>query len=259
VIADTESRRCASYIGQVIRRCISRPTLLLVGFLFSLSGFASAATPEKSHVLRWSAGTPGSQFSANSDGTYRYGLAGNDFSITLAVDSQELDKARRRIEPLLAVFLTLRSSRQFLELDARNITLEFVDHFHDRHCALNPDDLASRLKFSSAEFSEKTAREIAQHPNKKAELAAASAEHTEAVRAMVEFLSLKALRSAPANSGRRELTGWIFFTTRSKWVAELSQQENFVLRVPIGDLRVEFPFTLPPSQADINLRERPNN
>ncbi len=203
---------------------------------------------------------PGSEFSANSDGTYRYGLAGDDFSVTLAVDTQELDKARRRIEPLLAVFLTVRSSgANFLELDARKITLEFVDHFHDRHSALDPDDLAARLKAGSAEFSEKTTHEIAQHPSKRAELEAASADHAEAARSMVEFLGVKALRSTSANSGHREVAGWVFFATQSKWVGELGQQEEFVLRVPVGDLLVEFPFTLPPSQADINLRERPND
>jgi hypothetical protein len=244
----------------MMRRCICRAALLLAGFLFSLSGFATATTPGKSQVLRWSAGTPGSEFSANLDGTYRYGLAGDDFSITLVVDARELDKARRRIEPLLAVFLTVRAAGgHVLQLDARKVTLEFVDHFHDRHSALDPDDLIAGLKASSAEFSEKAATEIVRYPKKKAELDAASADHAEAVRSMVEFLGVKALRSASTNLGRREVVGWVFFATRSKWVGELSQQENFVLRVPIGDLLVEFPFTLPPSQSDINLRERPND
>jgi hypothetical protein len=211
-------------------------------------------------VLRWSPGMPGSEFSANSDGTYRYGLAGNEFSVTLAIDSQELEKAQRRIEPLLAIFLTVRSTGgHSLELDVRKITLEFVDHFHDRHSSLDPDDLASRLRASSAESSEKTAHEIAKHPKKKAELYAASADHVEAVRLMLEFLGVESLRSASANCGGQEMAGWVFFATRSQWVGELSRQEDFVLRVPIGDLVVEFPFTLPPSQADINLRERPND
>jgi len=201
----------------------------------------------------------GSGFSANADGVYRYGLSGKDFSLTLAVDSQELDKARRRIEPVLAVFLTVRPSGHSLKLDLRNITLEFVDHFHDRHFALDPDDLTARLKASSAEFSEKIAHEIVHHPNKRAELAAASADHAEAVRSMIEFLGVKALRSASASSARQEAAGWVFFAIRSKWVGELSEQEYFVLRIPIEDLSVELPFTLPPSQSDINLRDRPND
>lgn len=203
---------------------------------------------------------PGSEFSANADGTYRYGLAGKGVSVTLAVDAQELDKARRRIEPLLAVFLTIRSSTGHdLALDTTKITLEFVDHFHDRQRALDPDDLALRLKSDSGKFSEKTAHEIAGRPNRKAEAEAALADYLEAVRAMIDFLGVKALRSAPPNSGRRDSTGWVFFATRGRWIEQLSKQEQLVLRLPLGDLTVEFPFTIPPSQADINLRQRPSD
>jgi hypothetical protein len=232
--------------------------LLMTGFLFLFSRNSSATTPEQKQVLRWSEGTPGSAFAANPDGTYRYGLAANDVSVTLAVDSLELDKTRRRIEPLLAIFLTLHySGSSALELDTRKITLEFVDHFHDRRPAIDPGELARRLKLESAAFSQKTEREIAQHPQKKAELEAALADHNQALRAMVDFLGVKALRSATANPERQQMSGWVFFATRSKWVGELSKQEDFVLRVPVGTLVIEFPFTLPPSQSDINLRTRP--
>jgi hypothetical protein len=39
----------------------------------------------------------------------------------------------------------------------------------------------------------------------------------------------------------------------------LNRQEQFLLRIPLGQVVIEFPFTLPPSQGDIRLRTRPSD
>lgn len=68
----------------------------------------SAAKDHGDPVLRWTEGQSGCTFSADDDGKYRYGLWTDDFGITVAVDSLELQKAVRRIEPLFALWLTVR-------------------------------------------------------------------------------------------------------------------------------------------------------
>ena len=98
-------------------------------------------------ALRWTEGQAGCTFSADDDGKYRYGLWTLDFGITLAVDFQELEKARRRLEPLFAVFLSAHyRKKDSLDVDPGKISLEFVSHYHDLHSSLDPDDLVARLQ-----------------------------------------------------------------------------------------------------------------
>ena len=49
----------------------------------------------------------------------------------------------------------------------------------------------------------------------------------------------------------------MLFSTKSKWIEGLRKQEDFLLRVPIEDRVIEFPFSLPPSEGDLMLRRRP--
>jgi hypothetical protein len=55
-----------------------------------------------------------------------------------------------------------------------------------------------------------------------------------------------------------EVTGLVFFPTRSKWKGDWKQQEHFVVRLPIANLILEFPFTLPLPGELPPLRERPS-
>ena len=74
---------------------------------------------------------------------------------------------------------------------------------------------------------------------------------------MIEFLNTRSLRAVTLDSGHPEVSGWVLFSTKSKWVDELRKQEEFVLRVPLEGRVVEFPFSLPPSEGDLILRRRP--
>lgn len=207
---------------------------------------------------RWEEGQPGCTFSRDDDGKYRYGFWTDDFGIILAVDSQELEKVRRRAQPLLALLLTIRyRGTESVDVAPGKIVLDFVKHYHDVHSPLDPDNLASKQQHDTDALAEEIEREIRKHPEKKAEkeaqLAAAQKDSAE----MIEFLKTRTLRPTTLDAAHPEATGWVLFDTNSKWIEGLRKQEEFVLRVAIENRIVEFPFSLPPSEGDLILRSRP--
>jgi hypothetical protein len=214
-----------------------------------------AAAPS---TQRWAEGQPGCTFSADDDGKYRYGLWTDDFGITLAVDSQELEKAVRRTLPLFNVRLTAhyRGTGSLL-LKPGNVSLEFVKHYHDLQPALDPQELSARFQQDAAQFAEQTDREIRKHPEKQVEKMSALEDHQKDVSQMLEFLKTRSLTEAKLDIANRDADGWVFFNARSKWVGDWKKQEEFVLRIPLPDRIIEFPFALPPSPKDLILRRRP--
>lgn len=226
----------------------------------SASGGTSSPASDPIPALRWTEGAPGCTFSQGDDGRYRYGLWTDDFGITLAVDSQELEKVRRRLEAFFAVFLSVRyRGRDSLDLRRDNISLEFVKHYHDVHRSLDPSELASRLQNDATALPTRAQREMQAHPEKKEETAAELHERQQDIAGMLEFLPKNSLQTATLRSENPEVTGWVFFDTKSKWIGELKKQEDLILRVPLGKRVIEFPFTLPPSEGDVILRRRPEN
>jgi len=94
--------------------------------------------------LRWEEGRPGCTFSRDDDGKYRYGFWSGDFGVVLAVDSQELEKVRRRAQPIFALLLTVHyRGKDSLDVVPGKIALEFVKHYHDVQSTLDPDSLLS--------------------------------------------------------------------------------------------------------------------
>ena len=231
---------------------------LLPALLITALHAASAAKDHAGAVLRWAEGQPGCTFSADEDGKYRYGLWTGDFGITVAVDAQELQKAVRRIEPLFAVWLTLHyRGAASISLKADPISLEFVKHEHDVERSLDPENLATKLQADADSFAEATNREIQKHPEKKAEKESVLQSHLQDVHETEEFLKVRSLRPATLDAAHADASGWVFFNARSKWVGDWKAQEEFVLRVPVGQQVIEFPFALPPSAGDLLLRRRP--
>jgi len=108
-------------------------------------------------------------------------------------------------------------------------------------------------------MAEETKREIDKDPEKKSEQEAMLALHQKNASDMIEFLNTRTLRVVTLDSDHPEATGWVLFSVKSKWIAELQKQEEFLLRVPVGNQVVEFPFSLPPSEGDLILRRRPEN
>jgi hypothetical protein len=144
-----------------------------------------------------------------------------------------------------------------LEVAPRKITLEFVKHFHDVHNALDPDDLASTQKNDADVLAAETEREIHKHPEKEQEKKATLAARQKDAAEMIEFLRTRSLRAITIDGGHPDVTGWVLFSAKSKWIDNLKKQEEFLLRIPVGGRVVEFPFSLPPSEGDLILRSRP--
>lgn len=210
--------------------------------------------------MRWEEGRRGCTFSRDDDGKYRFGVWTDDFGIILAVDSQELEKVRRRAQAMLALQLTLRyRGKDSLEVAPSKITMEFVKHYHDVHSALDPDDLADKEQNDANALTAETDREISKHPEKKAVKQAMLAARQQDAAEMIEFLNTRTLRAVTLDSGHPNATGWVLFAVKSKWIPELRKQEEFLLRVPLGNQVIEFPFSLPPSEGDLILRRRPED
>jgi hypothetical protein len=211
-------------------------------------------------VSRWEEGQPGCTFSRDDDGKYRYGLWTADFGIVLAVDSQELEKVRRREQPIFALELTVHDrGKDALDVTPGGITLVFVKHYHDVHSSLDPDDLARKQQRDADTLAQETEREIRKHPEKKDEKEAVLAARQKDAAEMIEFLNTRSLRATKLDAGHPDVSGWVLFSTKSKWIRELQKQEEFLLRVPLKGQVVEFPFLLPPSEGDLILRRRPEN
>jgi len=98
------------------------------------------------------------------------------------------------------------------------------------------------------------AQEIRKHPEEKDALEATLKAQQQNTSQTMEWARAKTLPSTPAENN--EVSGWLLFAARSRWIGELNRQEEFLLRVPLGNVVVEFPFTLPPSQGDVRLRTR---
>ncbi len=245
-------------VHPAIRRAMKQLPFILVVISVTAATAAEKEKPVATSVFRWAEGEPGCTFSRDDDGKYRYSLWNADFGITLAVDAQELEKARRRTPPLISFELTVRDrGSNSLDLATSNITLEFVKHYNDKHRMLDPDALIAQEKNEAEALPERTAREIRKHPEKKAQKEAAMAARQEDIGQMIEFLSARSLRPMKLDAAHTAVTGWMFFATQSKWIDELRRQEEFVLRVPAGDRMIEFPFLLPPGEGDLILRRRP--
>src|ERR1700722_20157503 len=122
-----------------------RPTasLLLALILTVVCSVGAADKRADTSISRWAEGEPGCTFSRDDDGKYRYSFWTTDYGIVLAVDSQELEKTRRRSQQIFALQLTIHYRGQdSLDIVPDSIGLEFVKHYHDVQSALDPDRLA---------------------------------------------------------------------------------------------------------------------
>jgi hypothetical protein len=71
-----------------------------------------------------------------------------------------------------------------------------------------------------------------------------------------EFVGKNSLRPTRLSPGKAETSGWVLFSTDSKWISGWKKQEEFVLRVPLAGKVFEFPFRLPPKAGETILRKR---
>ena len=239
------------------------PKVLPVVLILVLPIRFAGSTPStqksvENSVVRWTQGKRGSTFSRTPDGKYVYGLKDNDFAIAIAIDSQELEKVRHRPLPIFAVRLDAHyTGQKSFELSTDRITLEFVNHYQVVNKTLDPDELTSRIQKDIDNLGDETEHEVRKHPEKRQEKESLLQSHLKDMTDLAGFVSLYCLRPITLDPGIPMTGGWIFFSTKSKWIGKWKAQEEFVLRVPIKDEIVEFPFALPPVKGNLSLRRRP--
>jgi hypothetical protein len=232
-------------------------TIVVLALCCVLPCFAKKK-PDTTPRLRWAEGSPGCTFDRGNDGKYRWGLWADDMGVTIAVDSQELQLSRHRDEPMFGVLVTIRY-RGTGSLDVRNdnLSIEYVDHQHDIKSSLDPDDLATRLQKKIDDLNDNVAHTLKKHPEKKQELESQVQTYEKEITDLQEFLADHSLRPTTLDATTPQVSGWVFFTTRSRWIGDWKQKEHFIVRMPYPGKVFEFPFSLPPIEGDLILRKRP--
>jgi|SRR5579863_399943 hypothetical protein len=241
------------------RRLPGLPWALAAVSLISpaLPGEESPADKTQIPAVRWDEQRPGCTFSRSEDGRYVYGFWSGDVGITLAVDSQELEKVHRRHEPFFAALLTVRERGPgTLDVATNGISLEFVQHFQVVQTALDPDAFATKVQNDADELDHETAREVQKHPEKKEAKEAYVRAFQKDSAELLEFVGKSSLRPTRLGPGNPEASGWVMFSADSKWIGGWKKQEEFILRVPLDGKMFEFPFRLPPKPGDVMLRRR---
>lgn len=223
----------------------------------SLCASSPAKDKEKIPGIRWAEGNPGCTFSRGDDGKYRYGLWSDEVGIVMAVDAQELEKVHRRHQAFFALLLTLKyRGQRSLDVAIDHITLQFMKHFQVAQTALDPDDFSDKVQSDADTLNAETARQVEKHPEqreKKEEYVRAFLKDSAELQ---EFVGKNSLRPTRLGAGNNETSGWVLFSTDSKWIGKWKKQEEFVLRVPVGGKIFEFPFRLPPKPGETVLRKR---
>jgi hypothetical protein len=227
--------------------------------LLASTSFAGGKAPVP--TLRWTAGTANCTFREGDDGRTYYGVASGDFEVTLAVDRQELEKIPHRARPMLSVFVSFQyKGQQQFEVQQNRFTLEFTKHFQIVQTSLDPDDLLKTLQENVDDLTDEVERhQVKEHPDQKqkleTELQARLKDYTE----MMDFISTKGLRPMTLDGSNSTVGGWVFFSIRNKFIGPWRRPEQFVLRLPVEDVIVEFPFSLPPEPGKVILRHRPED
>jgi hypothetical protein len=210
-------------------------------------------------ALRWAEGQAGCTFSRDRDGKYRYALWTADYGVILAVDSQELQLAHKRVERFFGVHLTVRyRGQETLAVHAGQATLEFVKHSKVIQPVLAPESFAQKIQTDADELEHETQREVRKHPERKEEREKFVQEYQKEAADLIDFVTQRALPAVQLDARRSQADGWLLFSTRNKWIGDWKRPERFLLRIPVGDRVLEFPFALPAEQGDLILRQRPN-
>ncbi len=208
-------------------------------------------------VLRWDEQQPGCTFSRGDDGKYRYGIWSGDVGVVVAVDARELQIIRHRVEPVIAVLISVHNrGAKSVDEAASGITLQFMNHFKVTQTSLDPDSYIRKIQNDADALDDETRREIKKHPEQRAMRETRLQQYQKSVNELIEFLGKSSLREAVLDSANPEVQGWVFFDTDTKWLGGWKAQEELVLRVPVEEKIFEFPFKLPPDRGEFILQKR---
>jgi hypothetical protein len=223
-----------------------------------LSSFLRAESQPSLPVVRWTENTPNCSLRQGDDGRTYYQLSSPTFEITLAVDPKELEKIPHRANPMLTVSLTLTyTGKGQFEIHQRRFALEFSKHRQVVKTSLDPNEIVQHLQEDVDSLTDQVERhEVRKHPEQKeqkeAELQARLKDYTE----MMDFVSTQSLRYGVLSPAKPAISGWVFFSVKDRWIGPWRKPEQFILRLPVANLIVEFPFSLPPQGGGVELRRR---
>jgi hypothetical protein len=229
--------------------------LALLPALCASAVITMAATKES--IVRWEEGKPGSTFSRGEDGKYRYALRTDDLGVTMAVDSQELQKSRKRMGPFIGIFLEFSyQGRNSVSVLPGRITLEFASHAHVVHQALDPQTFSEHYQDLADAAAKYNQRESEKHRDKKDFYNKRIEANEKELVEIQEFLGSRCLKPAKLSPAAQQNTGWVLFRSTDKWIGRWKDQEQLVLRIPLEGRVIEIPFQLPPTAGDLILRKR---
>lgn len=243
-----------------MRWLVHKPSALLLVLALTAPPSTQADPPKAKtppSTLRWAEDQPGCTFTRDDDGKYRYALWTPDYGVILAVDAQELEKNHRRVEPFFSVQLTIRyRGKGLLAVNPGTASIEFVRHFKIVQPSLDPEDFAQKTQSDADELEHETEREILKHPERRQQREKFVQTYQKEVTEFLDFLTRRSLMATNLDPANPEVTGWVLFATKSKWLGDWKKPEEFVLRLPLADRVLEFPFSLPAKEGELLLRKR---
>lgn len=234
---------------------LTRKTVLIL----LLSAPALAESPKQLGSVRWTEGGPGCTLRRAENGSTYYSVSTPDFQLTLAVDNLELQKISHRTFPMISVQLSFHNTGSHpVTVDPSQSTLEFSKHFQVVQRALDPDSMLAQLQQYIDNLTDDITRhQIKKHPEQKGAMEAELQQWLKDYTEMMDFISTKALRGGTLDTTNSSASGWVFFDTKNRWIGHWRPPEQFVLRIPVNNAIVEFPFELPPKGGKVQLRTRP--
>jgi len=236
-------------------RTVFLVSAILLGAL--LSPRSCPAKKKELPTVRWTAGAPGCTFERGEDGRYRWTMNGNDLSISVLVDSQELTRSRRRFYQLFTAFVSVTYSGKTKFEYPADIRIDFVRHHDVVETYMDPAELSAKLQNDLDTYVFEGERKIKKDPSVTEEKMAHMREYEKEASEFIEFVSTQGLapNTVFLSPGNPESHGWVFFQTSNKWIGPWKDREDFILSVWMKDRVWQFPFSLPPTEGDLILRK----
>jgi len=219
---------------------------------------AYAADKPSIPVLRFSENSPNCSVRTTDDGHVYYGISTSEYDVTLGVDRQELEKVKHRVLPMLGVLVNFKykGDKKF-DVQQNRFTLEYVKHFQVVKSSLDPDVTLQNLQAHIDDATDEVERhQLKHHPDQKEKAEGELQAHLKDYTEMMDFVSTHALRPVTLDPANSSAEGWVFFSTKDRWIGGWRRPEEFILRMPTAEAMIEFPFKLPPEQGKVQLRKR---
>lgn len=184
-------------------------------------------------------------------------MVGQDLTISLVLDSQELAKSRHRFYRLLGMYISVTYTGPGKFEFPADLRLDFVRHHDVLEGYEDPTELSNRIQNDVDTKIFQTERQIKKDPKSAEEKTALLREYQKVAAEFIEFVSTQGLdpNTVILSPGNPEAHGWVFFATSNKWIGPWKDREDFLLSIWMKDKVWQFPFSLPPAEGDLILRK----